>query len=36
MEHHPDRGGDEARLQAINAAMDLLAKDARRVGNKKA
>jgi len=24
MQHHPDRGGDEARLQAINAAMDRL------------
>jgi DnaJ-domain-containing protein 1 len=24
MEHHPDRGGDKARLQAINAAVDCL------------
>jgi len=24
MEHHPDRGGDTARLQAINAAMEVL------------
>ena len=24
--HHPDRGGDKERLQAINAAMDTLAK----------
>lgn len=29
MQHHPDRGGDEARLQAINVAMDVLARDAR-------
>jgi len=29
MQHHPDRGGDEERLQAINAAMDILAKDSR-------
>lgn len=29
MQHHPDRGGDETRLQAINAAMDVLAKDSR-------
>ncbi|MDT8383484.1 MAG: DNA-J related domain-containing protein [Gammaproteobacteria bacterium] len=29
MQHHPDRGGDEARLQAINVAMDILARDAR-------
>lgn len=29
MEHHPDRGGDEDRLQAINAAMDVLARDSR-------
>jgi hypothetical protein len=29
MEHHPDRGGDEARLQAINSAMDILARDSR-------
>ena len=29
MKHHPDRGGDEQRLQAINAAMDILARDAR-------
>jgi DnaJ-domain-containing protein 1 len=27
MEHHPDRGGDEARLQAINIAMDKLARN---------
>lgn len=27
MQHHPDRGGDEARLQAINAAMDILARN---------
>jgi len=27
MQHHPDRGGDEQRLQAINAAMDVLARD---------
>lgn len=26
MEHHPDRGGDSARLQAINAAVDCLLK----------
>lgn len=26
MQHHPDRGGDEARLQAVNAAMDKLAR----------
>jgi len=26
MEHHPDRGGDNARLQAINAAVDCLMK----------
>ncbi len=26
MQHHPDRGGDEARLQAINAAMNRLAR----------
>jgi len=26
MQHHPDRGGDEARLQAINAAMGRLAR----------
>jgi DnaJ-domain-containing protein 1 len=26
MEHHPDRGGDEVRLQAINTAMDKLAR----------
>jgi hypothetical protein len=30
MQHHPDRGGDEERLQAINAAMDALARDGRR------
>jgi hypothetical protein len=35
MQHHPDRGGDEERLQAINAAMELLAKDSRHAGNKK-
>ena len=29
MEHHPDRGGDENRLQAINAAMEMLARDSR-------
>ena len=29
MEHHPDRGGDKERLQAINAAMNLLAKSVR-------
>ena len=29
MQHHPDRGGDEKRLQAINAAMDALARDSR-------
>lgn len=29
MQHHPDRGGDEQRLQAINAAMDLLARDSQ-------
>ncbi len=29
MQHHPDRGGDETRLQAINAAMDILARDSR-------
>lgn len=29
MQHHPDRGGDEQRLQAINAAMDVLARDTR-------
>jgi hypothetical protein len=26
MQHHPDRGGDAERLQAINAAMDVLAR----------
>lgn len=26
MQHHPDRGGDEARLQTINAAMDVLSR----------
>ena len=26
MEHHPDRGGDEGRLQEINAAMQVLAR----------
>jgi len=36
MQHHPDRGGDEERLQAINAAMDALAKDSRQSRNKKA
>lgn len=30
MEHHPDRGGDKERLQAINAAMEVLARDYRR------
>jgi len=30
MQHHPDRGGDKQRLQAINAAMDVLARDNRR------
>jgi len=30
MQHHPDRGGDEQRLQAINAAMDVLTRDNRR------
>lgn len=30
MEHHPDRGGDAERLQAINAAMDILVRDARK------
>ncbi len=30
MEHHPDRGGDKQRLQAINAAMDVLMRDGRR------
>lgn len=30
MQHHPDRGGDEERLQAINAAMEILARDTRR------
>jgi len=35
MLHHPDRGGDQERLQAINAAMDILARDARHAGNKK-
>lgn len=29
MQHHPDRGGDETRLQAINAAMNVLARDSR-------
>lgn len=29
MQHHPDRGGDETRLQAINAAMEILARDSR-------
>jgi hypothetical protein len=29
MQHHPDRGGDEERLQAINAAMNALARDGR-------
>jgi hypothetical protein len=36
MQHHPDRGGDEERLQAINAAMEILSKDSRHAGNKKA
>ena len=35
MQHHPDRGGNEERLQAINAAMDILAKDSRHADNKK-
>ena len=26
MQHHPDRGGDTERLQAINAAMEILAR----------
>jgi len=34
MQHHPDRGGDEDRLQAINAAMDILAKDSRHAAGK--
>jgi hypothetical protein len=34
MKHHPDRGGDEERLQAINAAMDVLAKDSRHAAGK--
>ena len=29
MQHHPDRGGDEKRLQAINATMEILARDSR-------
>jgi len=29
MQHHPDRGGDEQRLQAINAAMDVLTRNNR-------
>ena len=29
MEHHPDRGGDEDRLCAINAAMEVLVRDSR-------
>ncbi|NOX93150.1 MAG: DnaJ domain-containing protein [Gammaproteobacteria bacterium] len=29
MQHHPDRGGDEQRLQAINAAMNVLARNER-------
>jgi hypothetical protein len=29
MQHHPDRGGDEERLQAINAAMEMLTRDGR-------
>jgi len=29
MQHHPDRGGDAERLQAINAAMDTLARSDR-------
>ncbi len=29
MEHHPDRGGDKQRLQAINAAMDVLTRNGR-------
>jgi hypothetical protein len=35
MQHHPDRGGDNERLQAINAAMDILARASRHSGNKK-
>lgn len=35
MEHHPDRGGDVERLQAINAAMEILVRDSRHA-NKKA
>ncbi len=34
MKHHPDRGGDEERLQAINAAMELLARDSRHSAGK--
>lgn len=30
MAHHPDRGGDTARLQALNAAMAVLAPDRKR------
>jgi len=30
MQHHPDRGGDEQRLQTINAAMDVLTRDNHR------
>jgi len=29
IEHHPDRGGDKQRLQAINAAMDMLTRNNR-------
>ena len=35
MQHHPDRGGNEERLQAINAAMGALAKNSRHSRNKK-
>lgn len=30
MQHHPDRGGDIQRLQAINAAMEILARNVPR------
>ncbi|MCF6255015.1 MAG: molecular chaperone DnaJ [Gammaproteobacteria bacterium] len=29
IEHHPDRGGNKQRLQAINAAMDVLTRNSR-------
>jgi hypothetical protein len=29
MQHHPDRGGDDERLQQINAAMEILARNHR-------